>query len=318
MAIEFDTESVIPSQRLSFWQDAVCDAFVELDCASSDRESFQGKLSQSHIGTISCTQISSRAQTVRRTPARIAKATDEFVLIALEIQGRNGVFQDERETVIGPGQFVIYDTTRPYELRFDAAFSQTVFQLPKELLRQRIGTIDMLTAVPFVSERPLERLAYDFLLSLSKTAGKVDDEAGLRLADQALDIVAMAVADRLQSGPATPSVHRTMMLYRLQRFIVSRLSDPELSLSQTGAALQVTPRYINSLLADEQTSFSRYVLAKRLERCRNMLADPNQAHRRIGEIAYGWGFNDLVHFSHKFKERYGVSPREYRLSYRLN
>ena len=56
----------------------------------------------------------------------------------------NGVFQDGREAIVSAGQFVIYDTTRPYELRFDDSFSQTIFQMPRKLLQQRIGSFDAL------------------------------------------------------------------------------------------------------------------------------------------------------------------------------
>jgi hypothetical protein len=39
------------------------------------------------------------------------------------------------------GEFVLYDTTRPYELRFEAEFSQTIFRVPCALLQQRIGSV---------------------------------------------------------------------------------------------------------------------------------------------------------------------------------
>jgi AraC-like DNA-binding protein len=32
----------------------------------------------------------------------------------------------------------------------------------------------------------------------------------------------------------------------------------------------------------------------------------------ISEICFRWGFNGSAHFSRSFKERYGVSPRDYR------
>ena len=51
-----------------------------------------------------------------------------FVLIALGKHGVGGVVQDGRETLIRPGEFAIYDTTRPYELHFDDAFTQTILQ----------------------------------------------------------------------------------------------------------------------------------------------------------------------------------------------
>lgn len=312
MALQFDTNSVPPSQRLALWQDNVCDAFVGLDCSSARQAPFRGVLSQSTVGFLSCTQVNSTEQRVYRTPSRISKSNDEFVLFSLETSGTGAVLQDGREAIIRRGDFVMYDTTRPYELRFEDDFSQTIFQLPRKLLHQRIGLFDKLTATPFVSERPLEKLAYDFLISFARAIDQIEGEAALRLADQALDILAMAIGDRLRSAPSSPSANRAMILYRLQRFIGSRLWDPELSLTAAAAALGVTPRYINSLMADEQTSFSRYVLAQRLEKCRITLSDPGHMQRQVGEIAFAWGFNDLAHFSRRFKERFGVSPRDYR------
>jgi error-prone DNA polymerase len=37
----------------------------------------------------------------------------------------------------------------------------------------------------------------------------------------------------------------------------------------------------------------RLIQARRLARCRYALEDPNQAHRTVSEIAYGWGFSDM-------------------------
>jgi len=100
----------------------------------------------------------------------------------------------------------------------------------------------------------------------------------------------------------------------LKAYIQARLNDPELSLDRTGAALGISPRYINALLETEKPSFGRYILAQRLDRCRHDLADPAHRHQQVTEIAYGWGFNDLSHFSRAFRSKFGMAPRDYRAS----
>ena len=40
--------------------------------------------------------------------------------------------------------------------------------------------------------------------------------------------------------------------------------------------------------------------------------DARQAGRGVSEIAFAWGFNDASHFSRAFKQRFGMSPKEYR------
>jgi AraC-like DNA-binding protein len=222
------------------------------------------------------------------------------------------VYQDGREAVISAGQFTIYDTTRPYELRFDDSFSQTILQMPRKLLQQRIGSFDTLTATTFSSDRPLERLAYEFLLGMSKTIDQVDPATATRLLDQALDLVAMAFADRMRERSPDQSFHRSALLYRLKNYILTHLRDPELSMPRAAAAIGISPRYASDLMAAEQTSFRSYVQLQRLERCKRDLSDPAHAARHVSDIAFAWGFNDLAHFSRIFKQRFGASPREWR------
>jgi AraC-like DNA-binding protein len=312
VAVVLDTGSSAPDRRLAIWQDIVCDTFVGLDCRSDMRNAFWGSVSQSMIGPVACTQVDSCAQRVFRTPSRISRTSEDFVLVALGNSGVNGVFQDGREAVVASGQFVIYDTTRPYELRFDDSFSQTIFQMPRKILQQRIGSFEALTATTFSSDRPVEGLAYNFLLGLSRTIDHVDPAIATRLLDQALDLVAMAFADRMRERSPDQSVHRSATLYRLKNYILTHLRDPELSMPRAAAAIGISPRYASDLMAAEQTPFRSYVQAQRLERCKRDLSDPAQIARHVGDIAFAWGFNDLAHFSRIFRQRFGASPREWR------
>jgi AraC-binding-like domain len=249
VTVVLDTSSSRPERRLAVWQDIVCDTFVGLDCKSDMRGAFWGAVSQSRIGPMAFTQVDSTAQRVFRTPSRIARASEDYVLMALGNHGVNGVFQDGREAIVSAGQFVIYDTTRPYELRFDDSFSQTIFQMPRKLLQQRVGSFDGLTATTFAGDRPLERLTYDFARNVSRTIELVDPAAASRLLDQALDLLAMTLADRLHARLPDQSVHHSALLYRLKNHILTHLADPELSLPRAAAATGISPRYASDLMA---------------------------------------------------------------------
>ena len=167
-------------------------------------------------------------------------------------------------------------------------------------------------ATTFASDRPLERLAYGFMLSMSKTIEHVDPATAIRLLDQALDLIAMAFADRMHERSPDQSFHRSALLYRLKNYILAHLRDPELSMPRAAAAIGISPRYASDLMAAERTSFRSYVQLQRLERCRRDLSDPAHAARHVGDIAFAWGFNDLAHFSRIFKQRFGASPRDWR------
>ena len=72
------------------------------------------------------------------------------------------------------------------------------------------------------------------------------------------------------------------------------------------------PMYGRKLFAAAGQNFSTYLRTRRLERCRLDLTSPMFASLSISEICFRWGFNGSAHFSRAFKDRYGVSPRDYR------
>ncbi|GMP13229.1 AraC-like ligand-binding domain-containing protein [Bradyrhizobium sp. TM239] len=314
MTIQFTTDGSPGYRRLALWQDIVCDVFVGLDCKSDLGSAFRGSVTQIPLGKAVCSEVCSDRQHVFRTPSRIARSDQDFVLVALGHRGNGGVLQDGRETVVHPGEFALYDTTRPYELKFNDAFTQTIFKVPREMLQRRLGGTETLTAMSFGTEAPLERLAYDFIFRLCQSADRLGPGNAAVLSEQAVDLLALALSERLGETSLPSSTHRSALIYRLKAHVRAHLADPDLSLSETAAALGISPRYVNDLLADEETSFQRYVLAERLAQCRRDLASPVLVQRHISEIAFAWGFNDLSHFGRVFREHFGMSPRDFRQS----
>lgn len=312
MGMQFSTDTAPSHRRLALWQDIVCDVFVELDCRSDLGEDFHGTVHRTDLGVLACTEVVSNAQRVARTRSRIARSRNEFILVALGRRGEGMIRQDDRDLLLHPGEFAYYDTTRPYELGFEADFSQTIFQIPRACLQQRVRGLESLTAMAFDGRRPLARIALDFLHSLAACRDELDADTAARLGEQAADLIALAIADRLGQDRTDTTSHRAALLYRIKQHIRAHLSDPDLSLGESAAALGISPRYLNKLFADEGRSFQRHVLEQRLALARRDLSSPQQAHRQIGEIAFAWGFNDLSHFGRAFRSRYGVSPRDFR------
>ena len=311
-ALRFDTTDAPPSRRLGRWQDIVCDVYVGLDC-KSDCDDFCGSVEQARFGDVDYTQIHASAQRVFRTPSRIARSSDDYLLLALGREGQGSVAQDGREAIIRPGQFALYDTTRPYELNFKESFHETVVKIPRELLRQRIGHTQGLTATAFSSSDPIQPFAFNFIVGLAELIDRVDRTVADRLTSQALDLIAMAITTSRNAQGDRRSFHRTALVHEIKALVRARLRDRDLNATTIAAAFRISPRYVNKLFEDENESFGRYVLVRRLELCRRDLADPSLLGRQIGEIAYACGFNDLSHFSRAFRERFGLSPRDSRV-----
>ncbi len=76
--------------------------------------------------------------------------------------------------------------------------------------------------------------------------------------------------------------------------------------------LKLSSRYLRMIFATSGETVSAYILRRRLEESGRQMADPQWRGRSIAEIAFGWGFNSAPHFTRSFRDRYGLSPRQYR------
>jgi len=185
VAVVLDTSSSVPDRRLAVWQDIVCDTFVgaRLPVGHAGTRSggsvfaISGRACDVYTRSIPAPRgCSARPSRIARAPARIS------CWWRWENSGVNGVYQDGREAVVSAGQFTIYDTTRPYELRFDDSFSQTILQMPRKLLQQRIGAFDKLTATTFSKRSsPSKAWSTNSWSAMSKTIDHVDPVTATRL-----------------------------------------------------------------------------------------------------------------------------------------
>lgn len=94
--------------------------------------------------------------------------------------------------------------------------------------------------------------------------------------------------------------------------ILTNLAEPELSLEWVAARHAISPRYLRGLFYDQQTNFSEFTRNARLDKTRDMLADPRFAHRTITAIVHEAGLGDLSGFNRMFRRRFGVTPSDLR------
>ena len=100
-------------------------------------------------------------------------------------------------------------------------------------------------------------------------------------------------------------VGRTGRLQAARAFIENNIEWAGLSATNTAQALGISVRQLHLLFKPTGTTFSRYVLARRLEKARTALAEDRR--RKIIEVAYSCGIESLSVFYRGFRDAYGLS-----------
>lgn len=108
---------------------------------------------------------------------------------------------------------------------------------------------------------------------------------------------------------------RAARLRALKADITDNLTRRDLSVDALAARHRMSPRSIRLLFADDETTFTDFVLRQRL-RVHRMLVDRRLANRPISEMVFESGFGDLSYFNHAFRRRYGATPSDIRAAAR--
>jgi hypothetical protein len=165
------TDAVAPRERIAYWTDAICDVYVQLDCDSPAASDFSGSIERDMLASMEVSVVESQAQHVRRTPRQIAKACEDYFLVSIQDQGQGVVRQDGRTALLQPGDFALYDSTRPYELLFDGDFRQFVLMVPGQWLRTHLRNAERLTATAVCGSQGAGHLLLQMVGSVRREIG---------------------------------------------------------------------------------------------------------------------------------------------------
>ncbi len=310
MPAVFSTQTVQQRDRVPYWVEVATKAFFRHEF-TAPLSSFFGDLAAHDLGCLDLVRCNFGSCEVDRSRRDVVRDGVDTVMLDVRLAGRSIITQNERELVLDPGSLVLIDSAHPLIHSFTGETESIFISIPRNALQARIGNI-VGGAHPISDPKPIGGLLFGFISILAARIDSLDVAARNRLGEQVLDLIALAITEQrgdIVSALASP---RAVALLRLKTAIEAHLCNPNLRPVDAAAAAGISVRYANDLLAQEGTSLERYILHRRLERCRRTLEDPSQSSRMIGEIAFAWGFSDLSHFIRRFRRAYGMAPRDYR------
>lgn len=298
---------------ISHWRDAVHQYFVPLDIRPLAQSSFENLAASDSLGPIKVTEMKTAAQRAVRTNALANRAEQDMLKATLQLHGRSEVVQDKQRVLLNPGQWCLYDTTRPYEVAVDEASHFIVLQLPSHALAAWAPCLQSGVVRAFSAQHGSSRIALGALQLALRERQHLSGDMCRGVADSILRMMGLGIAEHLASDvQVDPNQDvRLAQLQRIQDYVQSMLHDPDLSVAHLAAQFRVSRRYLYKLFAMQGQTPADHIQEARLERCKHLLSQPGR-NRQISEIAYQHGFLDAAVFSHAFKRRYGLSPSEWR------
>lgn len=301
------TLSVPPGDRLPLWGSFVWKHIGSLKSDAFGDTAFDATLDYAEVGAMKIARITAGRHRVVRQPRPLEDAYRRYVKIAVQLKGSSQYEQHGRSMLLSPGQWGVYDTSMPYVVSNPESVEQLAFLIPYDQLAR---DIDMRTVAgrAFNGSTGVGRLVFESIGSLFEELTVLGPRRAEDLAEVVARLFHLAVYEK--TGRAQSQSIHEQMRDRIRHYVEDRLRDPRLSLDGIAADMNCTKRYLHLVFAGQDHTLNEYIWICRLDRCRRDLANPAFRGRSITDIAMGWGFSNLSHFSRAFRDRYGMSPRE--------
>jgi AraC-like DNA-binding protein len=306
------TDMVLPRRRVEYWNDAACESLTQQVAEPLNPHTFSGRLIRADVGELRFVEFNSDAAVVRHSRAHIAKSGDTHYLIRFQLCSESVSSQGGEEVRLRAGDFSLCDTARPYQLAFNRAVSILTLRVAKNVLQRYVGSPEYLVQYPVSGSTGAGALASRLIREIWNSS---DVALGPRVAPRCANVVLELIASAyvgVDRCKVDRSCLASAMRLRIMDFIDQALCDPDLSPAMVARALKISSRHVHRLFLQQGGTVTRYILQRRLEKCRAALADPLLAGLSLTHICSEYGFRSLPHFSRLFRDEYGMAPRDYR------
>jgi AraC family transcriptional regulator, positive regulator of tynA and feaB len=303
------TDTLPERERIAFWHERLraWDQFSRLECVPPRGTSFHGSLEYADLQGLRLCKLKIGGVSVNRPQPQAWEHYRHALNVVFQVRGHSQFEQCGRTVLLSPGEWAISDTRFSSRMEFAAdGVEQLLLMVPAGHLRG-IQIRDNFTARSFSSRKGLGKLIYQFVSTTFSQLRNLSEQSERTVAETIHQLLSHALLELLGDEPST-SASEALHL-RARAYIAQKLRDPALNVAQIAEALHCSKRYLHFVFANKGNTIDELIWKLRLEGCRNDLKNPALNGRSLTEIAFSWGFNSYPHFSRKFRNEFGASPR---------
>ena len=270
---------------------------------------FLGELETSYTQSLKLSTVTAAGVNLFRTRQEIKNGNDAWFYTVFQLEGSAGIEQDDQRAMLKAGDITLIDASRPCSIYWPEKSRQISLLLPRQILEQHFRFQEVSCAQKLSHSLPTVQLSYRLLQdSMNNPAlSETESEAAL----EAMVCLLRPVLQQRESVQPRKARQFTNVLTLIDDHIQAEHLRPEWIASECGMSV----RSLYRMFAEKGLVVAQYIKNRRLDLCAQMLRSTRDDEKLAG-IGYSWGFTDHSHFSTAFKQRFGVSPGEYRKRHR--
>ena len=258
--------------------------------------------------------LSGTVRGVRHVHARrnSGDGNDDFSF-HLNVSGLSVVAGRRGETTLRDGDGMLFNYSVGRTISRPGLVDHRVIRLPRAMLSPLVRNIDdaVLRAIP--RDTGMLQLIRKYVDAVFNDPALMERAMRRVIVAQLCDLVAVTLgATRDAVAVAAGRGIRAARLRAIEVDIETHLRCSKLSIDVLAKRHGISDSYIRKLFKGDGTTFSQFVLGRRLACAYRMLTDVRWADRSVVWIAFDVGFGDLSYFNRTFKQLYGATPSQLR------
>lgn len=302
------TDEFHGAEQYDSWVHLLNKAFGSWDVPAHRKSDFFASLSATTLGDLGIVKCVCDPCSGTRKGRQISRDDEEFLVIQLTHQGREHVRLGDMDFVLGPGDIMIWDSTKDMHFSVKDPLYKVSVVLPLHRLQSWMPLHWQSASRKIEAHSPDAILMASYINALASENICSVRAHGEHLSEAAIALLTGTVDPQRSSKESL----RRAQLEQVKSYILRHLDDPELSLARIAEANNISLRYLHLLFQQTKETAARYLQLQRLKRCRRDLQNPLMRSRKIADIAQSWGIGDAMYFSRAFKKTFGARPSDLR------
>jgi len=311
--VRFSTADLPENMRVATWREHYGHTVLRADIEPADDALLDATVASRALPGLQLVSGRFTAARIIRTREMIVDGNDDLSLlvnqsgnVTVYARGREVTLRENDAVLISSGEAVVFDRR---------SFGESIaIRIPYSMLSPVVVDVDD----AIMHHIPRDTAALKLLTSYSNTLLGDDHSVATpalrhHVATHVHDLVALALgATREAADVANSRGVGAARLRAAKTHIIENINRRDISIGSVALRLGVTPRYLQRLFESDGTTFSAFLLGRRLARAHRMLSEPQSVQRQVSAIAYDAGFGDLSYFNRCFRRLYGATPMDIR------
>ncbi|MBR9883634.1 MAG: helix-turn-helix domain-containing protein [Oceanospirillales bacterium] len=304
------TLGVQPERQSEIWCNYIAHLFNGLKADTYGRESFSGVIQHREIDSLKLCKMKAQGHRVLHSINPNSSSSTSYYKVVLQHSGFSDFEQGGHHIRLTPGNWAIYDTSKPYQISAPNSIELLILAFPKKYITLDDCYMKRISGRKMLPSIGINQNIYDFLFNAFDLLESKDEKTTKRISDTIVNLFNLTLTSYIEAKRRN-SLPETLK-YRAIEYINKNIKDHRLSVGMVARHLNCSKRYLHMIFSDSPSTITEQIQNIRLNNVYSELINPNLGDVKITDIAMNWGFSTPSHFSKLFRDKYGVSARELR------